>query len=77
MPKFTTEDLLLYLYNEMNAEQKSEIEAALLSDWALEQKYQVLKESRKSLNRINPISPRSQTIAAIMQYAQESVHFSN
>ncbi len=77
MPKFTTEDLLLYLYDEMSAAQKSELEMALLNDWALEQKYQVLKESRSSLNRIQTASPRSQTLAAILQYAGDRVHLSN
>ena len=74
MPKFTTEDLLLFLYNEMSAEQTKEIETALQTDWALQQKYQVLKEAQDKLNRIKPASPRSKTIAAIMQYAEESIH---
>ncbi len=74
MPKFTTEDLLLFLYDEMSAEQKTEMEAALQSDWALEQKYQVLKEAHNKLKSIKLASPRSKTIASIMQYAEESIH---
>jgi hypothetical protein len=74
MPKFTTEDLLLFLYDEMSAEQKKEIEAALRSDWALSQKFQVLKEAHEKLNKIKLASPRSNTIASIMQYAEESIH---
>lgn len=74
MPKFTTEDLLLFLYDEMSAGQKKEFEAALHSDWALAQKYQVLKEARSKLNNIKLASPRNKTIASIMQYAEESIH---
>lgn len=74
MPKFTTEDLLLFLYDEMSAEQHKEMEAALQEDWALAQKYQVLKEAHKRLKNVKLASPRSKTIAAIMQYAEESIH---
>jgi hypothetical protein len=74
MPKFTTEDLLLFLYDEMSAEQKKEMEATLQNDWALAQKYQVLKEAHDRLKSVKLASPRSKTIAAIMQYAEESIH---
>ena len=74
MPKFTTEDLLLFLYDEMSTEQKKEIEAAMQTDWALAQKYLVLKEAHDRLNIKKLASPRSKTIAAIMQYAEESIH---
>jgi hypothetical protein len=74
MPKFTTEDLLLFLYDEMSAEQKKEMEAAIQTDWALSQKYQVLKEAHDRLKNKKLLSPRSKTIAAIMQYAEESIH---
>jgi len=74
MPKFTTEDLLLFLYDEMSAEQKKEMEATLQTDWALAQKYQVLKEAHDRIKSIKLASPRSKTIAAIMQYAEESIH---
>ena len=74
MPKFTTEDLLLFLYDEMSAEQKKEIEATIQTDWALSQKYQVLKEAHDRLKNKKLASPRSKTITAIMQYAEESIH---
>lgn len=73
MPKFTTEDLLLFLYDEMSVEQKREMEAALLNDWALAQKLQVLQEAYRKVNKIKLASPRAKTISAIMQYAEESI----
>lgn len=74
MQKFTTEDLLLFLYDEMSAERKVEMEAALENDWALSQKYQVLKEAQKRLTNSKLAAPRPKTIAAILQYAEESIH---
>jgi hypothetical protein len=74
MPKFTTEDLLSFLYDEISIEKKKEIEDALQTDWALSQKYLVLKEARAKLSKIKLASPRTKTIAAIMQYAEESIH---
>ena len=74
MPKFTTEDLLLFLYDEMSAEQRKEMENALQTDWALNQKYLLLKEAQDRFKSIKLASPRSKTIASIMQYAEESIH---
>ncbi len=45
MPNFTTDDLLLYLYGELDTKQVILIENALQTDWALQQKLQVLKEN--------------------------------
>jgi hypothetical protein len=74
MPKFTTEDLLQFLYDEMSAEQMKEMQTALQTDWALKQKYQVLQEAHDKLNRVKLSSPRNKTIAALVQYAEESIH---
>lgn len=77
MPNFTTEDLLLYLYDEMSAQQKNELQAALEKDWALQQKYQVLLEAKNRILKGKLSSPRPKTLASIMQYAEASVHLSN
>ena len=69
MPNFTTEDLLLYLYSEMNMKQKSELEKELQSNWALQEKYQVMKEAKNRIEKIKQFSPRPQTIDAILQHA--------
>ena len=77
MPDFTTEDLLLYLYDEMNADQSHQLQTALETDWALKQKYLVLQEATGSLNNTKVLSPRSQTINSILKYAENSLHLSN
>ncbi|MDX2045989.1 MAG: hypothetical protein SFU87_04340 [Chitinophagaceae bacterium] len=65
---FTPEDMIRYLYNEMNAEETMALEKALESDWTLREKFNVLKAAKDSLNTIR-YSPRSQSVAAIMRHA--------
>ena len=77
MPNFTTEDLLVYMYDEMDPKQLTDFELALASDWALKQKYQVLIEAQEKLYQTRLRSPRQQTINAILKYAGSKMHLSN
>lgn len=77
MPNFTTEDLLVFMYNEMNPNQAAEIELALQTDWALKQKYQVLREAQEKLSQIPLRSPRQTTVNNIRKYAGSKLHLSN
>ena len=77
MPNFTTEDLLVYIYEEMEPEQSNELASVLASDWALRQKYQVLIEAQGTLNGVKLSSPRIATINKILSYAESKVHLSN
>jgi hypothetical protein len=70
MPDFTTEDMLLYLYNELTDKQKIAMEQAMKKDWALREKFQVLKEALQKLNNASLLTPRKQTVQAIMAYAK-------
>ncbi|RTL58484.1 MAG: hypothetical protein EKK37_09110 [Sphingobacteriales bacterium] len=67
MNNFTPEDLLLYLYNEVTAEEKSAIEAQLQKDWTLKEKLNVLKASLRHLNDIS-YSPRTEVVLNILHY---------
>jgi hypothetical protein len=69
MPKFTTDDLVLYMHNEMSNAEKAALEQELQNNWALKEKLQVIKESLLRLQKIKLQSPRRQTIDAIMAYA--------
>jgi hypothetical protein len=69
MPNFTTEDLLLFMYNEMSDQEKAALEQELQNNWALREKLQVLKDSEKSLQKVKTQAPRAKTIEAIMDYA--------
>jgi len=77
MPNFTTEDLLLYMYNELKPEETSKLESTLQTEWALKQKFQVLSEAEERLNHTRLSSPRSETVNAIMRYAELNVQVSN
>jgi hypothetical protein len=65
----TLEDLILYMYNETSPSKKAQIEKELQEDWALREKYNVLKESFERLNNTELKSPRPQSIDAILKYA--------
>ena len=77
MPNFTTEDLLLFIYNEMSNTEKSALEQELETNWALREKLQVLKESEQRLQKLKLQAPRFQTVDAIMEYAAAEVSSSN
>jgi hypothetical protein len=68
MSLFTPEDLLLYLYKEMNAEQTAAIEAALANDWTLREKLAVLQASKTRLDTLVE-TPRTETVLNILKYA--------
>jgi hypothetical protein len=71
MPNYTTEDLLQYLYQETSQIQSQAIEKSLQTDWALQEKFGVLKQSLTKLDEILE-SPRPQSVMAILNYAQSS-----
>ncbi len=70
MIKFTTEDLVRYLYNETSEQKTAMIKAALQTDWNLRETYDKLVNSQKSLNEIK-FSPRRQTVNKILEYASK------
>ncbi len=71
MPNFTPENLLLYMYNEMNEEERSEMERELQKNWSLNEKLLVIKEAEDRLNKMSLKSPRQKTLDAIFQYVQK------
>lgn len=73
MQNFTTEDLLQYLYKETSTEKTAAIGVALLSDWSLREKLEMLKVSQAELNTIKLLSPGQRTLDNILSYAEKSV----
>jgi uncharacterized membrane protein len=71
MLKYTTEELIQYLYNETTGEQTLAIEKALQTDWDLQEKLNALKGSMNYLDTVT-VSPRQQSIMAILNYARSS-----
>lgn len=72
MANFTPEDLLLYLYNEMEPASKLELEKALESDWTLREKLGVLKTSMQRLDRLVE-SPRTEVVLNILRHASQEL----
>jgi hypothetical protein len=72
MQNFTPEELIHYLYGECSQQQAQAIESALQSDWMLQQKFTVLRESQQQLDAVPLEKPRRQAVAAILQYARET-----
>lgn len=77
MPNFTTEELLLYMYNELSAEETLVIETCMNNDWALHQKYQVLIEAKERMNKAKLVAPKQQSIDVIMKYAKSHTSVCN
>ena len=46
-----------------------QMNSELDANWALKEKYQVMKESYDRLNKMKLFSPRRQTVEAILKYA--------
>ncbi len=69
MAKYTTEDLIQYLYQETSAEKTQAIEKALQTDWNLREEFEALEVSKKGLDTLMS-SPRPQSITAILNYAK-------
>lgn len=68
MNTYTPEDLIRYLYHEMDASTRQQLEAALEEDWTLQEKLGVLKTTMQRLDRIVE-SPRTEVILNILRHA--------
>ncbi|MGI8950677.1 MAG: hypothetical protein ACR2FN_03725 [Chitinophagaceae bacterium] len=77
MQNFTTEDLLLYLYNEMKELEKAALENELQNNWSLKEKFQVLKEAKNRLQKLQLHSPLKRSIDSILQYANHVLKVSS
>ncbi len=73
MNRFTSEDLLQYLYKEASVEKAVEIKAALETDWALREEFNKLVTSKEMLDSVKLPNPRQQVLDNILKYAEKSV----
>jgi hypothetical protein len=72
MTLYTPEDLLQYLYKETSPSETAAIESALMEDWTLREKLEVLKSSVSRLDNIVE-SPRTEVILNILNYARQTM----
>ena len=66
---FTPEDLVQYLYREASPETTAAIDAALLEDWTLREKLEILKASTENLDKVIE-SPRMEVVLKVLDYAR-------
>ncbi len=72
MTLYTPEDLLQYLYKETSLQESMAIEKALVDDWALREKFEVLRSSIKRLNSVME-TPRVEVVLHVLNYARETM----
>ncbi len=74
MDKYTREQLMLYLFEEASPILKQSIDQALKEDFELQSEINMLKRSKKQLEKLEKIqvSPSEKTINTILQYAKDS-----
>ncbi len=72
MTLYTPEDLLQYLYKETSLQESIAIEKALRDDWALREKFEVLRSSIERLNSVLE-TPRVEVILHVLNYARETM----
>ena len=66
---FTKEDLLRYLYGEMNREERQELRSVILEDNTLQAEFLALKEAKECLKK-GRVSPSTFAVNNIMSYAK-------
>ena len=69
MNLFTPEDMLRYLYNELNAEESAALLRAMEADWTLREEFENLKQAVMSLDTVR-YNPRPEAIQSILNYAE-------
>lgn len=69
MRNFTTDDLLLFLYDEMDNNDAVLLKQQLTHDWATNEKFEVFKEMTQRLSRMPLIKPRRKSVDDILRYA--------
>lgn len=66
---FTKEDLLRYLYGEMNQEERQELSSVILEHNTLQAEFIALKEAKECLNK-GRVSPSKYVVNHIMSFAK-------
>jgi hypothetical protein len=68
MTKFTPEELVQYLYNETSAQKSAAIKAALVTDWDLQESFELILTAQKNLEEVK-LSPRQEAVDKILAYS--------
>lgn len=70
MTNFTPEQLIAFHYQELPPDKSAEIAEALQNNWVLQEKYRVIRDAGKQLDKAM-LSPRNTVIQSILAYGNE------
>ncbi len=73
MVNYTNDDVILYIHNEMPAAKLIAFENAMINDWSLREKVNLLSTTMQNITNPKLISPSQRTINSIMAYATKSL----
>jgi hypothetical protein len=68
MDIYTQENMIRFLYKETTAEETAAIQLALDTDWALREKFEILRRTMEGLNTFSA-SPRASVVQSLLKYA--------
>jgi hypothetical protein len=69
-----TDELLLYIYDELDPERKEEVESCIESNWGIREKLNILMDSVRNMqSSLKLKSPRNKAIEALKEYAAKSI----
>jgi hypothetical protein len=69
MVQFKTEDVIRYIYNELSLNELAAFENALLTNWDLQEKVQIISEIELQLSSVKKVSPSDACVNRILDYA--------
>jgi hypothetical protein len=64
----TTDDLLLYLYGDLSAEERLCTESVLQQNWGLRERLRVIQEAADQLDSTTLVSPSSDSLLAVLDH---------
>jgi hypothetical protein len=69
-----TDELLLYIYDELDPERKGEVESCIESNWGIREKLNILMDSVRNMqSSLKLKSPRNNAIEVLKEYAAKSI----
>lgn len=73
MKTFTQDDLIRFLYNELNESEKTEINRAILENPEFAASYQLLQTAKEELDSAKKFDPSDSSIEIVLQHSRKEV----
>jgi hypothetical protein len=72
MRNITSDDLVLYLYNETPFQRMKGIKAAIAGDWSLSEAFEQIVSVKNQLEEVD-LSPRQEAVKKILDHANKTI----